>query len=150
MTTLPPTPDSYSVDELACELGVGVPVVAFWQQEFGAFFAASQEGRFSEEALRTGRTIQTLLYEECFTLRGVKRQLKKIRESAFLVDREWQPDKLPLTDGEHCQECGETQVPPHQNGGVEPEVRRDQHELVRQLALREVAGLLELLSRERS
>ncbi|MBN2722706.1 MAG: hypothetical protein JXR95_01405 [Deltaproteobacteria bacterium] len=76
--------DRYSIPMLAAEVGVSEGVVGFWLDEFSDIgFTADPEGYMDDKGYALGKLIYRLIYQEFFTLRGVKRRLRDF-ESNFL------------------------------------------------------------------
>jgi DNA-binding transcriptional MerR regulator len=85
-----------SVSEVADKLEINKYVLEFWITEFEEFGFEGNE-LFSEKEFRLASLIKRLIYEECFTLKGVKRRLsgydlnsltESIRENDDLSEEE--------------------------------------------------------------
>ena len=70
-----PSEKFLSLKEIAAKIKVNEYVVGFWIKEFSQFGFSDSEN-FSEKDLKLALLIKRLLYEECFTIKGVKRRLR--------------------------------------------------------------------------
>lgn len=75
-----PDKDFFRIGEVSKILGVEPYVVRYWESEFDAVKpqrTSSSQRRYRRQDVETLIIIKELLYTECFTIRGAKRELSR-------------------------------------------------------------------------
>lgn len=71
-----------TIGEVAAELGVATHVLRFWESKFAQIKPQKRRGRryYDADAVNTIKTIKELLYEQGYTVKGVRKFLSTARK----------------------------------------------------------------------
>jgi DNA-binding transcriptional MerR regulator len=122
-----------TISEVSAELDVPQHVLRFWETKFPQIRPLKRGGGrryYRPDDVVLLRRIQTLLYKEGYTIKGVQRLLKESRGTLADLPED---GEAPL--GDSAEEADVIGLEPPPEGGISPDVRRELRQILDELIL---------------